>query len=97
MGGEMREEGKPYPGVYRHCLELLVDRPGTRVLCVGDGLQTDILGAHKAGLDALWVTGGLPAHDWGLQPHDMPDAHLIDEACHRAGLRPVAAVPLLRW
>jgi HAD superfamily hydrolase (TIGR01459 family) len=97
MGGEMREEGKPYPGVYRHCLELLTDRPGARVLCIGDGLKTDILGAHEAGLDALWVTGGLPAHEWGLRPEDMPDASLIDEACRRAGLRPVAAVPLLRW
>jgi HAD superfamily hydrolase (TIGR01459 family) len=97
MGGEMREEGKPYPGVYRHCLELLDDRPGARVLCIGDGLKTDILGAHEAGLDALWVTGGLPAHEWGLRPEDMPDASLIDEACRGAGLRPVAAVPLLRW
>jgi HAD superfamily hydrolase (TIGR01459 family) len=97
MGGRMREEGKPYPGVYRHCLELLNDRPGARVLCIGDGLRTDILGAHEAGLDALWVTGGLPAHDWELPPEAMPDASLIDEACGRAGLRPVAAVPLLRW
>ena len=97
IGGDMREEGKPYPGVYRHCLELLEDRPGARVLCIGDGLKTDILGAHDAGLDALWVTGGLPAHDWGFEPDDMPDQSLIDETCCEAGVRPVAAVPLLRW
>ena len=97
LGGDMREEGKPYPGVYRHCLELLDDRPDARVLCIGDGLKTDVLGAHDAGLDALWVTGGLPAHDWGLEPDDMPDQSLIDDACCEAGVRPVGAVPLLRW
>jgi HAD superfamily hydrolase (TIGR01459 family) len=97
MGGDMREEGKPYPGVYRHCLELLEDRPGARVLCVGDGLKTDIVGARDAGLDSLWVTGGLPAHDWGIAPETMPDQSLINEACCRAGVSPVAAVPLLRW
>ncbi len=37
--------------------------PGTRrqdeVLAVGDGLQTDVLGAARMGFDAVFVTGGI--------------------------------------
>jgi ribonucleotide monophosphatase NagD (HAD superfamily) len=31
------------------------------VLAVGDGLQTDILGAARMGLDTVFVTGGIHA------------------------------------
>ena len=97
MGGEMREEGKPHPGIYRRCRQLLDGRADVRILCIGDGLETDILGARHAGLDSVWVTGGLPAHDWGIAPETMPAAALVDDACRRADVHPVAAVPLLRW
>jgi len=97
MGGEMREEGKPHPGIYRRCRDLLDGRTQARILCIGDGLETDILGARNAGLDCVWVTGGLPANDWGIAPETMPDACLVEAACRRAEVHPVAVTPLLRW
>lgn len=97
LGGDMRQEGKPLPGVYRHCLDVLHEAPGASALAIGDGLHTDILGARLAGLDAVWITGGLPAHDWGIAPDAMPDQDLVDTACREANVSPVAAIPLLRW
>ena len=97
LGGDMRQEGKPLPGVYRHCLDVLGEKPDAAVLAIGDGLQTDILGARVAGVDSVWITGGLPAHGWGLAPDEMPSQGLIDAACRDADVHPRAAVPLLRW
>ena len=35
--------------------------PVKEVLAIGDGLQTDILGAARMGFDAVFVTGGIHA------------------------------------
>ncbi|HET9161441.1 MAG TPA: TIGR01459 family HAD-type hydrolase [Caulobacteraceae bacterium] len=64
LGGKVTMAGKPYAPVYEEALAEVsrlagrtVDR--ARVLCVGDGLPTDILGANNQGLDALFVLGGI--------------------------------------
>lgn len=48
--------GKPEPGLFRTALERL--GPG-RALMVGDRLDTDVAGAHAAGLDAALVLSGI--------------------------------------
>ena len=35
--------------------------PKDEVLAVGDGLQTDVLGAARMGFDTVFVTGGIHA------------------------------------
>ena len=61
LGGRVIWYGKPYPAIYRHALHLAGDPAPEAVLAVGDGLQTDILGAARMGLDAVFVTGGISA------------------------------------
>lgn len=59
-GGTTMWVGKPYPLVYQHARDKLAALgAGGRVLAVGDGPKTDIPGAASAGIDALFVTGGL--------------------------------------
>jgi HAD superfamily hydrolase (TIGR01459 family) len=57
MGGAVTSIGKPYRGVYSHCLKAMGD--DTRVLAVGDSMLTDIQGATGAGLDSLLITSGI--------------------------------------
>jgi HAD superfamily hydrolase (TIGR01459 family) len=59
LGGPVIWYGKPYPAIYEHALHLAGDPPFDAVLAVGDGLQTDILGAARMGFDAVFVTGGI--------------------------------------
>ena len=63
MGGESLYFGKPHPPIYdlaRRRLEALgKDIPDSRILCVGDGILTDIDGALGEDLDSLFITGGL--------------------------------------
>jgi len=61
LGGEVDYYGKPYPAIYRYALSLAGDPTASEVLAIGDGLQTDILGAARMGFDAVFVTGGIHA------------------------------------
>ena len=59
LGGRVTWYGKPYAPIYDHALRMAGNLPCEDVLAVGDGLQTDILGAARMGFDAVYVTGGI--------------------------------------
>jgi HAD superfamily hydrolase (TIGR01459 family) len=61
IGGRVTWYGKPFPAIYEHALHRAGDPPKDEVLAVGDGLQTDILGAARMGIDTVFVTGGINA------------------------------------
>ena len=61
--------GKPHAPVYDRCRavvsELRGATPDARILAIGDGILTDVPGGLAAGLDTLFVTGGLSSTDFG--------------------------------
>ena len=61
LGGKVIWYGKPHEAIYRHALKRAGDPAPANVLAVGDGLQTDILGAALMGFDAVFVAGGIHA------------------------------------
>lgn len=61
LGGRVTWYGKPHEAIYRHALHRAGDPPRDEVLAVGDGLQTDVLGAAQMGFDAVFVSGGIHA------------------------------------
>jgi HAD superfamily hydrolase (TIGR01459 family) len=61
LGGRVTWYGKPHEAIYRHVLNHVGNPARDEVLVVGDGLQTDILGAARMGFDAVFVTGGIHA------------------------------------
>lgn len=81
LGGSVHYFGKPYQAVYEHALSLLANPDPARVLAIGDTIATDILGANRAGMDAMLITGGVlaVAYPQGL------DNDTIDALCHAAG------------
>lgn len=97
LGGDVAYQGKPYPGVYGMIFEELGEIDRGRILCVGDGLATDILGARDAGLDALLVTGGLLADAWGTERTLAPERARLEAACHDAAVTPTAAIAAFVW
>ena len=63
MGGTSIVAGKPHRPIYTHAENALA-RAGLecqleRVLAVGDGPETDIAGAMRIGVDALFIGGGI--------------------------------------
>jgi HAD superfamily hydrolase (TIGR01459 family) len=65
MGGQVCWYGKPYPAVYRRCLEMAAGMGASlsseRVIAVGDSLATDFLGAAQMGFAFVFVTHGIEA------------------------------------
>jgi HAD superfamily hydrolase (TIGR01459 family) len=61
LGGRVTWYGKPFPAIYEHALRSAGDPPNEEVLAIGDGLQTDILGAARMGFDTVFVAGGIHA------------------------------------
>lgn len=77
MGGESLYFGKPHPPIYdlarRRLAALGKDVPDARILCIGDGVLTDIQGAQGEDLDSLFISGGLAAEETKTEQHPDPD------------------------
>ena len=95
-GGYVRWHGKPYRSVYDTCLSRLKIADRSRILVVGDSLRTDIAGADGAGLDSLFLTGGIHAHDF-VGNDGRPDAGRIEAALAALPYRPTAVAGHLCW
>jgi len=80
MGGTVLYFGKPHPPIYdlaRRRLSALTERADPQILCIGDGIATDIQGGMSEGLDTLFVTGGIAAAEFGADSSN-PDKDLLD-------------------
>ncbi|HEV8679441.1 MAG TPA: TIGR01459 family HAD-type hydrolase [Stellaceae bacterium] len=88
LGGRVRWHGKPHPSVYDSCLELLGIEDRRRILAIGDSLRTDIAGAAGAGIDSLFIVGGIHADDFA--PNGVLDSDRIAAAIEKSGTRPIA-------
>jgi HAD superfamily hydrolase (TIGR01459 family) len=95
LGGRVRWHGKPYPSVYESCLGLLGIGEKRRILAIGDSLRTDIAGATGAGIDSLFIAGGIHADE--LSNDGVLDPERIAAALNKDGLRPVAAAACIVW
>lgn len=99
IGGTALYFGKPHPPIYdlarRRLAGLVSDLPDSRILCIGDGIATDIQGASGEGLDALFITGGLAAKEFGPDPlHPAPEA--LEHWLAARSLSPRWSISLLR-
>jgi HAD superfamily hydrolase (TIGR01459 family) len=67
-GGEVIYYGKPHAPIYRPVLAAAAraaGRPVRRPLAIGDGLETDIRGANRVGIDALFIADGIHGEEIG--------------------------------
>ncbi len=78
MGGESLYFGKPHPPIYdlaRRRLAALANAPSDpRIIAIGDGIGTDILGGVQEDLDVLFISGGLAAAETKTDRQPDPDA-----------------------
>ena len=100
-GGRSYYFGKPHPPIYtlarrRLAARLGYDTPADEILCLGDGIATDIAGAMGEGLDALFVTGGLAAVETGTTADSGPDRARLTAYLASARMAPRFAMPFLR-
>ena len=99
MGGTALYFGKPHPPIYDLARRRLAAHASevaeSRILCVGDGIATDIQGASGEGLDALFISGGLAAEAFGPDVEN-PDQGLLDEWLQGKEMAPRFTIGRLR-
>lgn len=97
-GGRALYFGKPHPPVYdlaRRRLAALTGRDDAQILCIGDGIATDVQGGIAEGLDTLFITGGIDTAAFGPDPA-RPDKALLDGWLAARQLSPTFALGHLR-
>lgn len=98
LGGESLYFGKPHPPIYdlaRHRLDALGKSiPDHRILCVGDGVLTDIDGALGEELDSLFITGGLAARE--TKTENQPDPTALEAYLANEMMQPTYSIGKLR-
>ncbi|MEE9387642.1 MAG: TIGR01459 family HAD-type hydrolase [Paracoccaceae bacterium] len=98
MGGQSLYFGKPHPPIYdlaRNRVAGMRPVSDDRVLCIGDGIRTDVLGGLNEGFDTLFITGGLAAGEFGDDP-DAPDENMMARYFEREQISPTMAISRLR-
>jgi HAD superfamily hydrolase (TIGR01459 family) len=98
-GGTVVRPGKPDEPIYRLAIEkaeAIVGRriAPERVLAIGDGPVTDVLGANRQGFDALFIGGGIHGHAMGVGDAFLASAQTVLDA---DGAVAKWAMPELGW
>lgn len=98
LGGKVDYVGKPHLPIYKLAFERLNALRGGKnishgeVLAIGDGVRTDMEGAHAAGIDAVFIASGLH-----VKEGRKLNTALLQELFIGSPSRPIAAMSELKW
>ena len=97
LGGTVQRFGKPFPDIFDRLFAESPEIPRARAVMIGDGLPTDIRGARQAGIDAIWIGGGIHAEALDMGPDGRLHPDKVHKVAEQAGERPNAVLPWLSW
>ncbi|MFT5703900.1 MAG: HAD superfamily hydrolase (TIGR01459 family) [Rickettsiales bacterium] len=92
MGGKVTYFGKPHKLVYEQVFKLFSNVDKSTILAVGDGLETDILGANRNQIDSALIGGGILANKLKIKHGDLPDEKLMKEICDQYSAYPTFVI-----
>lgn len=100
LGGKVVMAGKPHAPIYDLCVaqaEQLTGGPvaRSRMLCIGDGVATDVKGANAQGLDVLFIAAGIHGAET-ITPEGL-DAAAVEALLRKEGAHARFAMADLAW
>lgn len=96
IGGKVIFYGKPFSSVYKMVHEIF-DKPDiSKVLMVGDGIETDIKGAKDFSIDSLLVTGGIISNLLKIDHQESVNAPDLEKICNQYKLFPKFVISNLK-
>jgi HAD superfamily hydrolase (TIGR01459 family) len=101
IGGEVVLAGKPHPPIYAAALAHLAQLRNrsvapSRILTIGDGAETDLAGAGRANLDALFILDGIHRDELRRGGGGL-DWAALEKLTLRANAKPAALASELVW
>uniref|UniRef100_A0A7N0ZYS1 Uncharacterized protein n=1 Tax=Kalanchoe fedtschenkoi TaxID=63787 RepID=A0A7N0ZYS1_KALFE len=97
LGGVVKWMGKPDKIIYKEAMAITgVDTRDS--IAVGDSLHHDIKGAHEAGIDSVFITGGIHANELGLGNFgEVADSSAVNALVCKYGTNPSYVLPAFSW
>lgn len=97
LGGEVKWMGKPGKIIYETAMAMAgVD--ASECVAVGDSLHHDIKGANAAGMQSIFITGGIHATELGLDCFgQIAKASKVWELASECDACPTFVVPAFTW
>lgn len=96
MGGVVHYHGKPESRIYRSCLQRLGLPPG-RLLAIGDSLEHDVQGAAHAGVDCLFIGGGIHRDELTWSEGDQAFQRSCEALFARNAASPTYCLQTFAW
>jgi HAD superfamily hydrolase (TIGR01459 family) len=95
LGGRVTHAGKPHAAIYNMARQRLAEMSGrsiadARILCIGDGVETDLRGADREGLRSVYIASRV--HLVGPLT-----AQSFTALCSTHTVAPIAGLSALRW
>ena len=88
MGGEVIYFGKPYKPVYDQVFKSFAANNIDKIIAIGDGIETDILGANDNNIDSALVPGGILSNRLKIKYRQLPDPNKMEAICQEYNIRP---------
>ncbi|KGN47825.2 hypothetical protein Csa_018984 [Cucumis sativus] len=97
LGGEVKWMGKPDKIIYQSAMSI-VGVNASDSIAVGDSLHHDIKGANAAGIQSVFITGGIHATELGLGNFDeTADMNSVKALASNYGAYPSYVLPSFTW
>jgi HAD superfamily hydrolase (TIGR01459 family) len=95
LGGPVTYAGKPHAPIYDRTMREIArikgrEVPREKIICIGDGLETDLLGAYKAGFRSVFIASPIFVLE-GLNDS------VLEKLFAPRPFAPVAAMSALTW
>lgn len=88
MQGQVIYYGKPFASVYKMVCELFNNFDLTKMLAIGDGMETDIKGAVDYGIDSALITGGILSNILNVKYGQTADKNKLEIVCKNYQIYP---------
>jgi HAD superfamily hydrolase (TIGR01459 family) len=98
MGGQVYFYGKPQPLIFTTALDLMASqgiKDKSKILMVGDTIETDILGASQSGLHSALTLSGNAGRALKSSPHSPAFQRELHSLCHPYEVTPHWVLPSL--
>ncbi|KAK9129474.1 hypothetical protein Sjap_009961 [Stephania japonica] len=97
LGGEVKWMGKPDKVIYKSAMDMAgVD--ASDCIAVGDSLHHDIKGANTAGIQSVFITGGIHANELGLTSFgEIADVSSVQALASKYDAHPSFVLPSFTW
>ncbi|MBU6339833.1 MAG: TIGR01459 family HAD-type hydrolase [Rickettsiales bacterium] len=95
MAGLVIYYGKPYEAVYKIVCEMFKFPDNSKILAIGDALETDIKGANNFKIDCALVTSGILSNKLHIKYGETADKNKLEVICKNYNLFPTFVIPKL--